>query len=245
MKRLVDSDHATLTLARRLQSRSPHAEGFQIFNIQDDDQDDGGNQGHISDVSASQAERDGTETAPATRAPPPLAEEQQASIAPPTSGSNVENVVLVEPQSQVAAEGVQTTATEGQQQEGTTETATEEEEDHEETAEDTQIAIARSLGAALPTRGRDDDDDDDDDDSLPEQKFKCTVPGCDKKFSEHHELKGTSPDLGTRYLYSNFIPQRTFTSTTINLTDARLEGVKGHIPLKSRGTGMCPFIVSR
>ena len=141
LKRLVDSDHATLILAHRLQSRSPHAEGFQILDIQIDDRDDGGNQGHVSDVSASQAEPDDTETAPATRAPPPSAEEQQVSTAAPTSGGNVENVVLVEPQFQVAAEGAQTTATEGQQQEGTTETATEEEEDHEETAEDTKAAM--------------------------------------------------------------------------------------------------------
>ena len=78
----------------------------------------------------------------------------------------------------------QTATTEGQQQEGATEAVTAEEEDPED--EETQAAIAGSLGVALP-RARDEDDD-----SQPEQKFKCTVPGCDKKFSEHHELKGTS-----------------------------------------------------
>jgi hypothetical protein len=37
LKRLVNSDHATLILARRLQARGPHTEGFQILDVHDDD----------------------------------------------------------------------------------------------------------------------------------------------------------------------------------------------------------------
>jgi hypothetical protein len=114
---------------------------------------------------------------------------------------------------------------------------TEEEEDQDE---DIQAAIASSTGAALPTRGRDDDDD-----SPREPKFKCTVPGCDRTFNEHHELKCTSSYLGTMWLLSDSIPQPTLTSTTINRTHAQLKGVTGLIPLNARGTGMYPFIVSR
>jgi len=182
LKRLVYSDHATLILARHLQAQGPHTEGFQILDVHDDDKDDDGNRGHISDVSVSHAEPDDIETAPAisTDPAPPPTEEQQ----PPASGGNVENVILTEPQSQGGAEVTQTATTEGQQQEGATEAVTAEEEDLQD--EETQAAIAGSLGVALP-RARDEDED-----SQPEQKFKCTVPGCDKKFSEHHELKGTS-----------------------------------------------------
>jgi hypothetical protein len=161
LRRLANSDHVTLLLARRLQARGPQTEGFQILDIHDDEDDDGSNRGHISDVSASQAE----------------------------------------PQSQKAAEVVQTTTTEGQQQEGITEAVTEETEGQDE---DIQAAIAESLGtaASLPTRSRDDDDDD----SHPEHPFKCTVPGCGRKFSEHHELKGMSLYLAAGYLHSDSIP---------------------------------------
>lgn len=151
--------------------------------MHDDDDDDGGNQGHISDVSVSRAEPDEKETVLAMSTDSaPLTEEQLVSTAPFASEGSVGNVTLVDPQSQPAVQGTQTTITEGQQQEGTTEVVAEEEEGIED--EPTQ---ATSLGAAPLARGRDEDDDD----PPPEQKFKCTVPGCDKKFSEHHELKGT------------------------------------------------------
>ena len=76
LKRLADSDHAALILARRLHARSPHTEDFQILDIHGGCEDNGSNHGHISDVSASQAERDDTETGPAGSAPP------QTSAAP-------------------------------------------------------------------------------------------------------------------------------------------------------------------
>ena len=188
LKRLADSDHATLVLTRRLQARSPYTEGFQILDVHDDDEDDGGNQGHISDVSVSRTEPDDKETVPAvsTDSEPPPTEDQPGSTAPGASEGNTENVVLVDPQSQVVVQVTQTTTTEGQQQEGTAEAVEEEEDDIED--EQTQAA---GLGAAPLARGRDEDDDD----PPPEQRFKCTVPGCDKKFSEHHELKGTSSYL--------------------------------------------------
>lgn len=150
--------------------------------MHDDDEDDGGNQGHISDVSIPRTEPDDQETvmAASTDSAPPPTEEQPVSTAPAASEGTVGNVVLVD---QVAIEGTQTTTTESQQQEGTAEAVTEEEEGIEE-----EQAQATGLGAAPLARGRDDDDDD----PPPEQRFKCTVPGCDKKFSEHHELKGTS-----------------------------------------------------
>ena len=239
LKRLVYSDHATLILARHLQAQGPDTEGFQILDVHDDDKDDEGNRGHISDVSVSHAEPDDIETAPAvsTDPAPPPTEEQQVVTAPPASGGNVENVVLTESQSQEGAEVTQTATTEGQQQEGATEAVTAEEEDLED--EETQAAIAGSLGVALP-RARDEDDD-----SQPEQKFKCTVPGCDKKFSEHHELKGTSSYHSASYPVISPMPQCTFTSTTISRMDAHLKGVRGHIPPNVRGTGMCPFTASR
>ncbi len=226
LRRLANSDHATLVLARRLRTQGPHTEGFQILDVHDDDDDDGSNQGHISDVSASQAGPDDTETVPVLHtdsAPPPL-EGQQAFTATPASGGNLENVVLAEAQSQEAAEVTQTTTTEGQQQEEMTEAVAEEEED-----EEIQTAIARSLGAALPTRSRDGGDDD----PPPEHQFKCTVPGCGRTFSEHHELKGMASDLGIRCQHVDSIPQPTLTSTTTNRTNARLKTVTGHILLNA------------
>ena len=239
LKRLANSDHATLLLARRLQARGPLTEGFQILDVHDDDDDDGSNQGHISDVSASQAEPDDTETVSVlhTDSAPPPSKGQQVPTATPASGANLEDVVLIEPQSQETAEGTQTTTTEGQQQEGVTEAVTEEAEEQDE---ETQAAIARSLGGTLPTRSRDNDDDD----SPPDHQFKCTVPGCGRTFSEHHELKGTASYLGIRCLHVDSIPQPTPTSTTINRTNARLKIVTGHILLNASGTDMYPFIVS-
>ena len=190
LRRLANSDHATLILARTLQARGPQTEGFQILDMHDDDEDDGSDQGHISDVSTSQAERNDTVTVPALTtgsAQPPTG----VSTTTPATGGNVGNVVLIEPQSQETAEVTQTTATEGQQQEGMTEAVAEEDEEEDE---ETQAAIARSLGATLPTRSRGDNDDD----SPPEHPFKCTVPGCGRGFSERHELKGTSSSLGIR-----------------------------------------------
>jgi len=172
LRRLANSDHATLVLARRLQARGPHTEGFQILDVHNAGEDGGSNQGHISDVGASQAGPDDTETVPVLHtdsAPPPL-EGQQIFAATPTHGVILENVVLIGPQSQEAAEVPQTTTTEGQQRKGITEAETEEAEDQDE---ETQTAIAKSLGAAVPTQSRDDEDDD----SPPEHQFNRTVPG--------------------------------------------------------------------
>ena len=97
LKRLVYLDHATLILARCLQGRGPHTEGFQNVNVHG--VDDGDNRGPILDVSASQAELVDTEAVPALRGiSPPPTEEQKESTATPTLGRNVENVVLREPQ---------------------------------------------------------------------------------------------------------------------------------------------------
>ena len=124
MKRLADSDHAALILARRLHARRPHAEDFQILDVHDGCEDNGNNQEHISDVSVSQAERDDTETRPALTTGPtlPRMKEKQVPTVIPTSRRNVETVFLKDPQSQRVT---QTTTTEGQQQEGITEAATE------------------------------------------------------------------------------------------------------------------------
>ena len=185
LRRLANSDHATLILASRLQAQGPHTEGFQILDVYDDEDDDGSNRGHISDVSVSQAGLDNTEIVPGlhTDSAPPPPEGQQAFTATPTSGGNLENVVLIEPQSQEATEVTQTTTEE------VTEAVAEAEEE-----EEVQAAIAKSLGATLPTRSRDGGDDD----TPPEHQFKCTVPGCGRTFSEHHELKGTASDLGIK-----------------------------------------------
>ena len=238
LRRLSNADHTSLILAHSFQARGPHTEAFQIPDVHDDNDDDGSNQGHISDVSTSRAARNDTDTVPAltTGSALPRAE---VSTATPASGGNVGNVVLVDPQSQEATEVTQTTTTEGQQQEGITEAVTEEDEDEDE---DTQNAIARSLGAPLPKGSRDDDDDDD---SPPEHQFKCTIPGCGRGFSEHRELNGTSSSLGMRYqLYSDSIPQPTYADTTINHTNACLKSVTRHIPLNASGTDMYRFIVS-
>ena len=78
LKRLADSDHVALILARRLQARGPHTEGFRILDVQDDCEDNGTTQGHISDVSAFQTGPDDTETVPRLSigsAPPPTEEQ--------------------------------------------------------------------------------------------------------------------------------------------------------------------------
>ena len=61
LKRLADSDHAALILARRLHARNLHDEDFHVH---DGCEDNDSNRGDISDVNASQAERDDTETGP-------------------------------------------------------------------------------------------------------------------------------------------------------------------------------------
>jgi hypothetical protein len=190
LARLVASDLATLTLARRLQARVPRTGGFQILDVFDDDEDedDGDNQGHISDVSASQSEPDdaGTVRAVRTDAASPPTGEQQASTAPPDSGGTV---VTVPPQGTAEVTTVE---------EGTTEGV----EGDEETPEDAESLAAAAAPPAPPTRRADDDDSD----SPPENKFKCTVPGCNQTFSEQHELKGMACHLGTGRPYSNCIP---------------------------------------
>ena len=120
MKRLFDSDHAALILAHRLHARSPNAEDFQILDVHDSCEDNGGNRGHISDLSASQAESGDTETVPplSTDSAPPPTEGQQTSTATPASKRNVHHSSLIEPQSQEVAEVIQT---EEQQREGITE----------------------------------------------------------------------------------------------------------------------------
>jgi hypothetical protein len=138
LKRLADSDHDTLILARRLQARGPHTEGSQVYNVHDDFEDNGSNQGPVSNVSACQAEPGDTESVPAfgTDSAPPPTEEQQASIATLVS----ERIVLIEPQSQEAAEVIQTTTTE---QEGITEAVTEGNTAHNELRGDSSKSIRR------------------------------------------------------------------------------------------------------
>ena len=100
LKRLVYLDHATLILARCLQARGPHTEGFQ--NVDVHDEDDGDNRGPILDVSVPPAEADDTEAVPALQSdsgPLPM-QGQRESTATPTFGGNVENMALVEPQVQ-------------------------------------------------------------------------------------------------------------------------------------------------
>ena len=176
LRQLANSDHATLVLAHRLKAQGPHTNGFQVLNVHNAGEDGGSKQGHISDVSASQAGPDDTETVPVlhidSAAPPP--KWQQISTATPAPGGNLENVVFIGPQSQEAAEVTRTTTTEGQQQKGITEAVTEDEKDQDE---DTQTAMAKSLGTALPTRSQDDDEDD----SPLAHQFKCTVPDRGRK----------------------------------------------------------------
>lgn len=96
LKRLADSDHATLILARRAQSRSPHTEGIQDHGV--DGEGDGSNQGPISDLGVSQPEQVDTETVPArsTDSAQSPTKEQQVSTATPALGRNVESFTLKE-----------------------------------------------------------------------------------------------------------------------------------------------------
>jgi hypothetical protein len=101
LKRLVDLDHATLTLARCVQVQGPHTEGSQILDVHDED--DGDDRGPISGVSASQAEPDETEAVPnlcTDSGPPPAEGQQESTAATPAFGGNMENVALIEPRSQ-------------------------------------------------------------------------------------------------------------------------------------------------
>ena len=83
LKRLSDSDHATLILAHRVQGQGSHIEGFQDLDVHGEG--DGIDQGPISDMVVSQAEPDDTDTVPAfsTNSEPPPTEEQQEPIAIP------------------------------------------------------------------------------------------------------------------------------------------------------------------
>ena len=142
LKRLANSDHASLILACRLQARGPHSEGFQVLDVQNAGEDGGSNHEHIPDVSASRAGPNDTETVPVLHpdiAPP--------STSTPAPGGNLENVVLVGPQSQ---------------KEGITNAVTDE----------THGAETFRGSSPRPTQSRDDDDVD-----LPEHQFKRTVPG--------------------------------------------------------------------
>ena len=83
LKRLADSDHATLILACHVQTRGSHIEGFQNVDVHGDV--DGIDEGPISDVVMSQAEPNNTDVVPTVSADsePPPTEEQQESIATP------------------------------------------------------------------------------------------------------------------------------------------------------------------
>ena len=96
LKRFAESDHATLILARRVEARGPHTEGFQDLEVHGEG--NGSNQGPISDVGVSQAKPGDTDAVPAlsTELAPPPTEEQQESAATPACGKNVENVTLRE-----------------------------------------------------------------------------------------------------------------------------------------------------
>ena len=80
LKRLSDSDHATLILARRVQARGSHIEGFQDLDVHD-----GIDRGPISNRVVPQAEPDDTDAVPAlsTDSVPPRTEEQQEQITTP------------------------------------------------------------------------------------------------------------------------------------------------------------------
>jgi len=99
-KQLVDLDHANLILARSLQARGPHTEGFQIPDVRDED--GGDTRGPISGTRASQAEPDDTETVPALRTDsgPLPTEGQQDLTATPAFGGGMENATLIDPQLQ-------------------------------------------------------------------------------------------------------------------------------------------------
>ena len=83
LKRLSDSDHATLILAHRVQGQGSHIEGFQDLDVHGEG--DGIDQGPISDMVVSQAEPDDTDTVLAfsTNSEPPPTEEQQEPITTP------------------------------------------------------------------------------------------------------------------------------------------------------------------
>ena len=92
LKRLVDLDHGTLILARRIQARDSHIEGFQDLEVHGK----GNNidQGPISDMVMSQAEPVDTDDVPAfsTDSEPPPTKVQQEPIATP--GFEKENIAL-------------------------------------------------------------------------------------------------------------------------------------------------------
>ena len=99
LKRLAESDHATLMLAHHVEARGPHTESFQ--NLEVHGEGDGSNQGPISDMGVSRAEPGDTDAVPAlsTDPAPPPTKEQQESTATPSCGKNVESVTLRELQS--------------------------------------------------------------------------------------------------------------------------------------------------
>ena len=105
-KRLVDLDHATLVLARCIEGRGPHTEGFQILDV--NVEDDGANRGRITGMSASQPEADDADAVPAlcTDSGPLPTEGQQESKATPDFGGAVENAPHIDPQFQGVDEGV-------------------------------------------------------------------------------------------------------------------------------------------
>ena len=81
LKRLADLDHATLILARRVQTRGSHIEGCQDLDVHGEG--DGIDQGPISDMVVSQAEPDDTDAVPvfSTGSEPPPTEGQQEPTA--------------------------------------------------------------------------------------------------------------------------------------------------------------------
>ena|SRR5258706_3543758 len=94
LKRLANSDHATLILARRIQARGSHTKGFQDLAVHGED--DSSNRGPISDMGVSQAEPDDTEVVPAlnTDSAPPPTKKQQEATATPAFGRNAEDVAF-------------------------------------------------------------------------------------------------------------------------------------------------------
>ena len=96
LKRLAESDHSTLILARRVQARGPHTEGFQGLEVYNEDSSS--NQGPISEAGVSQVEPGDTEAVPALRtdSAPPSTKGQRELTATPAFGKDVENVALGE-----------------------------------------------------------------------------------------------------------------------------------------------------
>ena len=94
LKRIADSDHATLILACHVQTRGSHIEGFQNLDVHGEV--DGIDQGPISDMVMSQAEPDDTDAVPAfsTDSEPAPTEEKQEPIA--NHASRKENIALRE-----------------------------------------------------------------------------------------------------------------------------------------------------